>query len=117
MAKADDTIENRVYLFDSLASSYVSAASDLLPACCPVRRGLRTAGRFRGKFPSTPPASDGRSGPGSRSSSRSLPLVLIDAISHGFEDERAAVPQLRGGSGVVCCVTGYRLRCSRPLRP
>ena len=29
MAK-DDTIENRVYLFDSLASSYVSAASDLL---------------------------------------------------------------------------------------
>ena len=30
MTKADDTIENRVYLFDSLASSYVSAASDLL---------------------------------------------------------------------------------------
>ena len=30
MAKADDTIENRVYLFDSLAASYVSAASDLL---------------------------------------------------------------------------------------
>ena len=29
MAK-DDTIENRVYLFDPLASSYVSAASDLL---------------------------------------------------------------------------------------
>ncbi|PTL78012.1 hypothetical protein [Vitiosangium sp. GDMCC 1.1324] len=29
MAK-DDTIENRVYLFDSLASSYVSAASELL---------------------------------------------------------------------------------------
>jgi hypothetical protein len=30
MAKSDDTIENRVYLFDSLASSYVSAASELL---------------------------------------------------------------------------------------
>lgn len=29
MAK-NDTIENRVYLFDSLASSYVSAASELL---------------------------------------------------------------------------------------
>jgi hypothetical protein len=29
MAK-DDTIENRVYLFDSLASSYISAASELL---------------------------------------------------------------------------------------
>ncbi|MFL5351585.1 hypothetical protein [Archangium sp.] len=29
MAK-DDTIENRVYLFDSLASAYVSAASELL---------------------------------------------------------------------------------------
>jgi predicted nuclease of restriction endonuclease-like RecB superfamily len=29
MAK-DDTIENRVYLFDSLARSYVSAASELL---------------------------------------------------------------------------------------
>ena len=29
MAK-DDTIENRVYLFESLASSYVSSASDLL---------------------------------------------------------------------------------------
>jgi hypothetical protein len=29
MAK-DDTIENRVYLFESLASSYVSAASELL---------------------------------------------------------------------------------------
>ncbi|HEX8438966.1 hypothetical protein [Archangium sp.] len=30
MSKSDDTIENRVYLFDSLASSYVSAASELL---------------------------------------------------------------------------------------
>lgn len=30
MAKTDDTIENRVYLFESLASSYVSAASELL---------------------------------------------------------------------------------------
>ena len=30
MAK-DDTIENRVYLFESLASSYISAASELLP--------------------------------------------------------------------------------------
>jgi predicted nuclease of restriction endonuclease-like RecB superfamily len=29
MAK-DDTIENRVYLFDSLASSYISAAAELL---------------------------------------------------------------------------------------
>jgi predicted nuclease of restriction endonuclease-like RecB superfamily len=29
MAK-DDTIENRVYLFESLASSYISAASELL---------------------------------------------------------------------------------------
>ena len=29
MAK-EDTIENRVYLFESLASSYVSSASDLL---------------------------------------------------------------------------------------
>ena len=29
MAK-DDTIENRVYLFESLASSYVSSASELL---------------------------------------------------------------------------------------
>lgn len=29
MAK-DDTLENRVYLFDSLASAYVSAASELL---------------------------------------------------------------------------------------
>jgi len=29
MAK-DDTVENRVYLFESLASSYVSAASDAL---------------------------------------------------------------------------------------
>jgi hypothetical protein len=26
----DDTIENRVYLFDSLASSYISAAAELL---------------------------------------------------------------------------------------
>lgn len=30
MARKDDTIENRVYLFESLASSYVAAASDLL---------------------------------------------------------------------------------------
>ncbi len=30
MAKTDDTIENRVYLFESLASSYVAAASELL---------------------------------------------------------------------------------------
>ena len=30
MAKKDDTIENRVYLFESLASSYVSVASDML---------------------------------------------------------------------------------------
>jgi predicted nuclease of restriction endonuclease-like RecB superfamily len=30
MGKKDDTIENRVYLFESLASSYVSAASELL---------------------------------------------------------------------------------------
>jgi hypothetical protein len=30
MAKTDDTIENRVYLFQSLASSYVAAASELL---------------------------------------------------------------------------------------
>jgi hypothetical protein len=30
MAKKDDTIENRVYLFESLASSYVAAASELL---------------------------------------------------------------------------------------
>ncbi len=30
MAKSDDTIENRVYLFESLASSYVAAASELL---------------------------------------------------------------------------------------
>jgi hypothetical protein len=30
MAKTEDTIENRVYLFESLASSYVSAASELL---------------------------------------------------------------------------------------
>ncbi|MFY0530420.1 hypothetical protein ACN28I_47035 [Archangium gephyra] len=29
MAK-DDTIENRVYLFESLASSYISAASEML---------------------------------------------------------------------------------------
>lgn len=34
MAKKDDTdtIENRVYLFESLASSYVAAASELLGA-------------------------------------------------------------------------------------
>lgn len=30
MAKTDDTIENRVYLFESLASSYVAASSELL---------------------------------------------------------------------------------------
>jgi len=30
MANTDDTIENRVYLFESLASSYVAAASGLL---------------------------------------------------------------------------------------
>ncbi len=30
MAKTDDTIENRVYLFESLASSYVAAASEML---------------------------------------------------------------------------------------
>ncbi|MDY7225098.1 hypothetical protein [Hyalangium rubrum] len=30
MAKTDDTIENRVYLFESLASSYVAAASEQL---------------------------------------------------------------------------------------
>ncbi|HEX8703808.1 MAG TPA: hypothetical protein VF815_33560 [Myxococcaceae bacterium] len=30
MAKTDDTIENRVYLFESLASSYVAAAYDML---------------------------------------------------------------------------------------
>jgi len=30
MPKTDDTIENRVYLFESLASSYVAAASELL---------------------------------------------------------------------------------------
>jgi predicted nuclease of restriction endonuclease-like RecB superfamily len=30
MAKTDDTIENRIYLFESLASSYVAAASELL---------------------------------------------------------------------------------------
>ena len=30
MSKKDDTIENRVYLFESLASSYVQAASDVL---------------------------------------------------------------------------------------
>ncbi|WP_224367143.1 hypothetical protein [Hyalangium versicolor] len=30
MGKTDDTIENRVYLFESLASSYVAAASELL---------------------------------------------------------------------------------------
>ena len=30
MAKTDDTIENRVYLFESLARSYVAAASELL---------------------------------------------------------------------------------------
>lgn len=30
MAKKDDTIENRVYLFESLASSYVASSSDLL---------------------------------------------------------------------------------------
>lgn len=30
MARKDDTIENRVYLFESLASSYVAAASDVL---------------------------------------------------------------------------------------
>jgi hypothetical protein len=29
-SRSDDTIENRVYLFDSLATSYVSAASELL---------------------------------------------------------------------------------------
>jgi hypothetical protein len=30
MSKKDDTIENRVYLFESLASSYISAASEQL---------------------------------------------------------------------------------------
>lgn len=30
MAKTDDTIENRVYLFESLASSYVAAAAEML---------------------------------------------------------------------------------------
>ena len=30
MAKTDDTIENRVYLFESLASSYVAAAYEML---------------------------------------------------------------------------------------
>jgi hypothetical protein len=29
-SRSDDTIENRVYLFDSLATSYISAASELL---------------------------------------------------------------------------------------
>jgi len=30
MAKTDDTIENRVYLFESLASSYVASAYEML---------------------------------------------------------------------------------------
>jgi predicted nuclease of restriction endonuclease-like RecB superfamily len=29
-SRSDDTIENRVYLFDSLATSYISSASELL---------------------------------------------------------------------------------------
>ena len=37
MAK-DDTIENRVYLFESLASSYVAAASDVLGSEDPALR-------------------------------------------------------------------------------
>lgn len=44
MAKTDDTIENRVYLFDSLASSYVAAASELLSSEDPaVRERARRA--------------------------------------------------------------------------
>ena len=43
MAK-DDTIENRVYLFESLASSYVQAASDVLGSEDPaVRERARRA--------------------------------------------------------------------------
>ncbi len=38
MAKTDDTIENRVYLFESLASSYVAAASELLGSEDPAVR-------------------------------------------------------------------------------
>ena len=44
MAKKDDTIENRVYLFESLASSYVQAASDVLGSEDPaVRERARRA--------------------------------------------------------------------------
>jgi hypothetical protein len=44
MAKTDDTIENRVYLFESLASSYVAAASELLGSDDPaVRERARRA--------------------------------------------------------------------------
>lgn len=44
MAKAKDTIENRVYLFESLASSYVAAASEALGSEDPaVRERVRRA--------------------------------------------------------------------------
>lgn len=44
MAKTDDTIENRVYLFESLASSYVAAASEMLGSEDPeVRERARRA--------------------------------------------------------------------------
>ncbi|MBN1203894.1 MAG: hypothetical protein JXB05_03085 [Myxococcaceae bacterium] len=44
MAKTDDTIENRVYLFESLASSYVAAASEQLGSDDPaVRERARRA--------------------------------------------------------------------------
>jgi hypothetical protein len=38
MAKAKDTIENRVYLFESLASSYVASASEALGSGEPAAR-------------------------------------------------------------------------------
>jgi hypothetical protein len=38
MAKTDDTIENRVFLFESLARSYVAASSELLSSEDPAAR-------------------------------------------------------------------------------